>query len=185
MEKLETIQILAKVGKVLSKIAFVFSIVGLVCSLIGLLGVMFLQDVMINNSEFANFMQTKGKTLGDLYAEITIAIVSCGVEIYVAYEAENYFKLQLEEKTPFTEKCSKNILRLGVIVLISGIATALLNAIIALIFAKTMGMSYEYSADMNGIGLGIAFLITSVIFGYGSHVLNENKNSEENQKENN
>lgn len=185
MEKLETIQKLAKVGKVLSKIAFVFSIVGLVGSLIGLLGVMFLQDVMINNSEFAEFMQTKGKTLGDLYAEILIAIVSCSVEIYVAYEAEKYFKLQLEEKTPFTEKCSKNILRLGVIVLISGIATALLNAIIALIFAKTMGMSYEYSADVNGIGLGIAFLITSVIFGYGSHVLNENKNSEENQKENN
>ncbi len=185
MKKLETIQKLAKVGKVLSKIAFVFSIVGLVCSLIGLLGVMFLQDVMINNSEFADFMQTNGKTLGDLYAEITIAIVSCSVEIYVAYEAEKYFKMELEEKTPFTENSSKGILRLGVIVLISGIATALLSAIIALIFAKTMGMSYEYSADVNGIGLGIAFLITSVIFGYGSQVLNENKNSEENQKENN
>lgn len=182
MEKLETIQKLAKTGKILSKIAFIFSIVGLVCSLIGLLGVMFLQDEMLKNTELAKFMQTNGKTLGDLYAEIVIAIVSCGVEIYVSYEAEKYFKLQLEEKTPFTEKCSKNILRLGVIVLVSGIATALLNVIIALIFAKTMGMSYEYSADVNGIGLGIAFLIMSVIFDYGSHVLIEKKNSEENQK---
>lgn len=63
MEKLETIQKLAKTGKILSKIAFIFSIVGLVCSLIGLLGVMFLQDEMLKNTELANFMQTNGKTL--------------------------------------------------------------------------------------------------------------------------
>ena len=120
-----------------------------------------------------------------MYAEIVIMIVSCGVEIYVSHEAEKYFALELEEKTPFTEKCSKGIFRLGVIVLISGIATALLSVVIAAIFAKTMGMSYEYTTNVNGIGLGVAFLITSVIFGYGSNILNENKNVEENQKENN
>lgn len=59
MKKLETIQKLAKAGKILSKIVYVLSIVGVVCGFVSLLLMIFLQDSMLNNRELMEFIQAK------------------------------------------------------------------------------------------------------------------------------
>ncbi|MBO4563242.1 MAG: hypothetical protein J5772_06500 [Clostridia bacterium] len=175
MKSLKTIQTLAKVGKVLSKIVMIFCIVALVLSLLGL-GSMFI----------AKNMKTEGsQQLQDLFVDydmpfekaVAVMCIVCAaliIELIVSAKAVRYFKHELEEGTPFRLSLANEMRDLGILIIVLSLAFAIVVSIgwsIAKQYYPQLGEN-----ELRGgysIGMGIAFLVVSVICRYGTEALEE------------
>ena len=173
MKSLKTIQTLAKIGKVISKIIFILSIVGGVSSIVGIISLACIPEgIRIGGTTIYGLIEKSAEmNIGSMYVYMTVAAVFCAGEAVLCKFAERYFKNELAAGTPFTFEGAKELLRLGILTICIPIGTA----IIAGIVYAVMSLSFNVVGDMNlsngaSVGMGIAFIIVSVIFRYGAEL---------------
>ncbi|MCQ2442103.1 MAG: hypothetical protein MJ077_03090 [Oscillospiraceae bacterium] len=171
MEKsLKTLQILAKIGKVFSKIVWICCLVGTVGCIIGIAALaagvsntLKIGDVTIHGI----IEQEADMSLGTMYTSMVMGMLLCIGEGVLAKFADRYFTHELADGTPFTFRSASEMKRLGILTICIPLGTMM----IADIVYNIMNVQMQNVADMHlddyeSIGLGVAFLIMSVVFRY-------------------
>lgn len=171
-KSLKTIQILSKIGRILSKIVFVVCIVGAALCLTGLIcvGVGTTDLIEIRGVTIHSILSEVPEiSLGTTYAALAVGLTICLGEIFKAKFAERYFTNELQDGTPFTERGAKEMLRLGIISISISLGTSILSNISHDVISHSFTNVEELEiSSFTGIGLGVAFLIFSVVFRYGA-----------------
>ena len=174
MDSLQTIQKVAKFGKIFSKIVYVLCLISFIILLITSIGIWQLPNTItisgknipfIENLDNKNIELSKATIFDQL---INSCILLIG-ELYLAYKALKYFEFELEEGTPFTFKGAEKMKNLGILVITVPIIAALI-ALIAHIIIKTMLNNVtEFDTNFNiSLTMGLFFLFLSAVFRYGA-----------------
>ena len=185
MEKtLHTIQKVAKLGKVLSGIVFVLCIVaaalciaGAVCwEMFGNFEIKILGGITIRN-----FVASEtGFIGGGIYTACAVGFVLLLGEVILAKMAQNYFKRELAAGTPFTMEGAKELKSLGiktiVVPLIAYVAAAIVHVVMVR-FLQMGGGEFQSELTIN-LGLGIMFIIGSLLCKLGAQQSGEKKSEE-------
>lgn len=174
MRSLGIIQTLAKIGKVLSTIVYICCIIGAICSLVGIACVPIADKALkINGVTFYTFIHTEaGISIGTLYATLAAGMIICICDAVIAKFAKNYFAAELIDGTPFTLRGAGELRRLGIICIAvslgGAIVASIVNSIIAAILPAVAPLGEL--GDASSVGIGIVFIIMSVIFTYGAQI---------------
>ena len=171
MSSLDKIQKLSKLGKILCSMVFVLCIIGVIGSVIGIaflaagvdavhIGGITLKSIVRINS---------GTSIETANIYMAVAIILCSGEAVIAKFAEHYFKEELLDGTPFNMERSKELTRLGIITIGVSIVTEMVAAIVYEIMSCILAStdSLEIS-NWGSVGIGIAFIIVSLICRYGA-----------------
>jgi len=168
---LNAIQTISKIGKILSKIVFICCIVGAVFCIVGLaslavgVGELFkVGDVTVYGLIEANAQMSIHTMLA---AMVTGAII-CAGEAVLAKFAELYFHHELAAGTPFTLEGSKELMRLGILSIAIPVAVSVAAAIAYGILRAVLGDVAELDMTDLSVGLGITFIIMSLLCRYGA-----------------
>ena len=171
MKTLNTIQTLSKIGKILSVIIFVFCIVGfcfcvagIICLAAGVeafkLGEITVKSLIAEQAE---------ASVPTLYAAMVVGLLYCAGEAVVCKFAEAYFKHELADGQPFTLRGAKEMLRLGILTIVIPLGVSILGSIgVAVAKNATEEVGKLSFSGYTSVGLGIALIITSLIFRYGA-----------------
>lgn len=176
---LHIIQKLAKVGKVLSKIIAICCIVGAVGCLVGIISLSLgdFESLKIGGVTIHSIIEKSTEmSIGTVYASMAVGLILCTAEAVMAKMAQRYFQNEITAGTPFTIDGAKEMLRLGIYII--GIS---LGALIAADISYAIVNHYSLDvADMhldvfNQVGIGIAFIITSLLCKLGAerNIVNE------------
>lgn len=178
MKSLKTIQILSKIGKVLSTIAYIFNMIGMIGGIVGIVllsifgekAFVGIQDAAKDLDDASALQSVEKISIPMLSTTIAVAILFCIAGVIIAARAKRYFKNELEDGTPFTLRGAKELKSLGILY----IALHLGVSVIAAIAVEIIGKYVEGLGDINysdgSIGLGIAFLVVSVICKLGAEM---------------
>lgn len=178
---LQTIQKLAKIGKILSTIVYVCCIVGTVGCAIGIISFALIPgNYVIGNVTIHGLIESSAETsVGTIYASMGVGLVLCLAEVIVSGYAKKYFKNELEAGTPFTREGAKELTRLGIYAIVAPIVAVIIASIIYAVISACMGNVADVDFDGGGsVGLGIGFIIMGLICRYGAE-LYEDAPSEE------
>ena len=173
MKSLATIQKIAKAGRILSKIVFICSIVGAAGCLLGIVAFAVIPDgFKIGELTLHGLIEKNAEmSIGTAYASMATGMIICGGEIALARIAELYFKRELAAGTPFTFAGAKELKRLGFCAIFIPLGTSVLAGIAyAVIKAVFENVAELKSGFTFSIGLGIMFLVMSVICKYGAEL---------------
>ena len=186
MKSLNTIQKLAKIGKILSRIAFLLSVVGFCGCVIGLLaaslgngGLLRLGGVTLHGMISGEY----GLHIGSVTGLLSGWLIVCAGEAVVAKFAEGYFRNELAAGTPFTLPGAKELLRLGILTLAVPAGCALTGSIVRGIVAgfmkveETAALNRSFNCDAS-IALGVLFLLGSLLCRYGAELTQRTEPSE-------
>lgn len=169
---LHIIQKLAKIGKVLSKIVAICCIVGAVGCLVGIASLSLgdFEAIKIGGVTIHSIIGKSAETsIGTVQASIAVGLILCTAEAVIAKLAQSYFQNELAAGTPFTFDGARQMLRLGISIIGISIG-ALIAADISYVivnhcFADVADLHLDNS---NQVGLGIAFIITSLLCKLGA-----------------
>ncbi len=186
MKTLETVQKLAKVGKILSKIAFIISIIGAVGTAVGIGGLTVSggDGLKIGDMPVMDAIENEaGVGVPAMLASMGCGLVFWIAQIFVSKFAANYFSNELADGTPFTTRGADELKRLGIICIAVSLGTAAVCAI-GLAIASVVVPSVEAVADdmegFSSVGIGIAFLVCSVLCRLGAEANgNQSEKTEE------
>lgn len=172
MKSLKRIQTMAKVLKMLSTVAFVGCIVGAVFSVIG----GSLSPVIASSETLQKYLTDSGAAFEwkSYLATCICSAVSCGAWIYLGYKNVEFYKAELEVGNPFDKKIVEALRRLAIECVVVAFIASVIGGIICLAF-KAEAKNFNVS----GIGLGLAYLLISLLLDYGAD-LNEEKEKVEN-----
>ena len=178
MKSLKAIQTLSKIGRVLSIIARVCCIIGGVCCAVtaGLLAVYGEKAISITKDNMDKIDDEQARqiiqqlTTPMMVTVIAIGAVFCFAGAVVARFAQNYFKHEIEDGTPFTMRGAKELMRLGIIYIAVNLGVSIVAGTVYAIFSKTIETADKTEFHGLSIGLGITFIIVSVICRYGAEL---------------
>lgn len=103
---------------------------------------------------------------------LVAGIIICIGEAVLARFAENYFKKELKDGTPFTLSGAKSMMRLGILTMCIPVVVEILIEIAYIIMKNVLTGVGEVNVDMNiSFGIGIMFIVTSLICRYGAEQL--------------
>lgn len=178
---LQLIQVLAKIGNILSKIVYICSIIGTIGCAVGLAAFGTIQGTLKIGSITLHGLveESVGMNMGNVYASMAVGLILCFGEIFLSRIAVNYFKHELDDGTPFTLRGAKELLHLGIsciwIPIVTTIVAAIVHSILGWIFEDVSALNLD---NYTSVGLGIAFIVGSVLCKYGAE-LNGSSNFEE------
>ncbi len=180
-KSLHTIQTLARLGRIFSQIIFVCCIVGAVGCCAGLVALLGINSLTLGGRDLTAMIIMGSNTGMETLVFACIAgLIACVAECVLSKFANIYFKHELAAGTPFTMEGSKEILRLGILTIAIPLGTLILQGIVYAIFEVFYpGTQQINMEDMASVGMGIMFILASVIFQYGAE-LGENKRLEDN-----
>lgn len=175
---LKAIQILAKIGKILSIIAYVASMIGAItCAVCAGLFAIYGKDAIstakdnMNQIEDEQARQILEKLDVPMLITMTgIAAVLCAAGCVVAHFAKKYFKHELEDGTPFTMRGAKELMRLGIIHICVNIGVSIVAGAVWAIVQQSIEGLEDSNFEGVSIGLGIVFIIVSLICRYGAEL---------------
>ncbi|MBP5459624.1 MAG: hypothetical protein J6Y62_05650 [Clostridia bacterium] len=178
MDTLKTIQTLAKVGKVLSHIVFVFSIVGFCLCAAGIVSLALGGDTLqLGGTTIHGIIENETDlNTPTLVSVIAVIMLYCAAEAVLSKFAEVYFKNELADGTPFTQRGAKELLRLGILIIAIPVGTVIL-ASIALSIADNFYPTIEKVSydEYTSVGMGVMAIIMSLFCRHGAELL-EGKN---------
>lgn len=179
MKSLKIIQKLSKLGKILSKIVFICCIIGACGCLVSLLTVLGLKQssMMVEGKSIMVYFEESSKmTYHSMISISVMGIIFSVCEAITAKFAENYFKKELKDGTPFTESGAKQMLNLGIICISLSLGALVLVNISDLIFSSVWSdvNTLDYSG-YSAMSIGVMFIVMSFICRYGSEIKNQNK----------
>lgn len=170
MKSLQRVQTATKIFRILAKIGFICSIVGAACCVIGAIfcGIGYfsetLRDLIVQNAESYDAKEAVSACI--------CAAVSCGFGIAVSYLNLRFFSAVQAEGTPFTKPLVAALRKLGVKIIILSLAESIAIAV----FTAIMHTSCDYSGG-GAIGMGIFYLLVSLLTDYGADLLNNKEQS--------
>ena len=175
---LKAIQILAKIGKILSIIAYVASMIGAItCAVCAGLFAIYGKDAIstakdnmnqIEDEQARQILEKLDVTM--LITMMGIAAVLCAAGCVVAHFAKKYFKHELEDGTPFTMRGAKELMRLGIIHICVNIGVSIVAGAVWAIVQQSIEGLEDSNFEGVSIGLGIVFIIVSLICRYGAEL---------------
>ena len=178
MKTLKTIQVFAKIGKVLSIIAHVCCMIGAIaCTVcVGLLAIYGEKAIdlakdgvnQVDDEQACQIMEQINNPM--MITAIAIGAVFCVAGAVVAKFAQKYFEHELADGTPFTMRGAKELMRLGIIYIAVNLGTSVVCGTALAIAQKSVEGLDKYDFQGMSIGLGIAFIIVSVICRYGAEL---------------
>lgn len=173
-QSLAIIQKLAKVGKILSKIVFVCCIVGAIGCVIGIISLALVGNIKveIGGLTIHGLIEQSGNiTMGTLYAAIAIGMILCIGEMLIAGSAVKFFDLELRTGTPFDFGVADALKRLGIRTIVISLVSMIVASVAYSVTLHAMEAVGEVKfQDVNSIGMGIAFLILSVLLRHGAEL---------------
>lgn len=172
MKSLKRIQTMAKVFKILSTVAFVGCIVGAVFSVIGCA----VTPLIANSETLQKYLTDSGAAFEwkSYLATCICSALACGAWIYLGYENKEFYKAELEAGNPFNKKIVGYIRKLAIECVVAACIASVIGGIICAIFHVEVK-----NFSVGGIGLGLVYLLVSLILDYGAD-LNEGKKKTEN-----
>lgn len=177
MKSLNTIQTLAKIGRVLSKIVFVFCIVGAVLCAVGAGCYAAFGDRIFASGAITieGLIDSDGAPSFVVYYAVAVGFLACVLEAILSKKAERYFVRELADGTPFTMGGAQQLQNVGVLAIVFpavlAIITGIGSGIIEHMLAEALEDEYSFHFDLTGIGLGIGLIIVAVICRYGASLL--------------
>ena len=178
MKTLNTIQKLAKLGKILSKIVYILSMIGAIGAGVGVVLMATMGEDAIAKSK-ESLMQAGEKSAIEqldkmdvpfLIVIMCVAVAFCVAEAVISKFAEKYFTNELADGTPFTLRGAKELMRLGIIQAAVSIGTSTVcGAALAIASASIKSLENETFNGMS-FGLGITFIIVSLICRLGAEL---------------
>lgn len=173
MKTLDTIQKLAKVGKIFSKIVYVVSMIGAIGSLVGivLMAVMG-EDAIVTGSDTLKAMGEEVEMPGMplLYASCGISMAFCAAEAVIARFAEKYFTNELADGTPFTQRGAKELMRLGIIDIAVSAGVSVVAGIVVSVASQLASEMEGYDMQGMSFGVGIAMIVVSLLCRLGAEL---------------
>lgn len=177
MKSLNTIQTLAKIGRVLSKIVFVFCIVGAILSAVG--GVcyaVFGEKIFESGAvTIQGLIDADGAPSAVVYYAVAVGFLACVLEAILSKKAERYFVHELADGTPFTMRGAHELKNVGVLAIVFPAVLAIINGIgsgiIDHMLTEDMEETFSFHFELSGIGLGIGLVIVAVLCRYGASLL--------------
>lgn len=177
-KSLKTIQVLAKIGMIISKVMFILSVVcGIACfvALTALLGV---QELRLGGTDMIEwFMKESGATIEESYYSCVSGVIVCIAQAILCKFSWRYFTNELSAGTPFTMEGAKEVLRLGILIIVIPCVTLVLQEIVASIMLP--GVADVVTEELSELGYGVMFIVCSVFFRYGAE-LESGEKSEKN-----
>ncbi len=178
MKTLKTIQTLSKIGKILSIIARVCCMIGgIACAVTaGLLGIYGEKAISIAKDNANQIDDEQARQIVEnltnpmMITIIAIAAAFCFAGAVVARFATNYFKNEIEDGTPFTMRGAKELMRLGIIYIAVNLGVSIVAGSVFAIVSKSWELADKYEFNGMSIGLGIVFIIVSLICRYGAEL---------------
>lgn len=174
MKTISKIQLLSKIGKILSKITYICCIVGFFLCVVGLISTIIgAETITIGGVTIESILETEADVnVNTLYVMLVAGIIICIGEAVLARFAENYFKKELKDGTPFTLSGAKSMMRLGILTMCIPVVVEILIEIAYIIMKNVLTGVGEVNVDMNiSFGIGIMFIVTSLICRYGAEQL--------------
>ncbi|MBQ1441394.1 MAG: hypothetical protein IIZ08_05690 [Clostridia bacterium] len=178
MKTLKAIQTISKIGKILSTIAFICCMIGAISCAVGIGLVAVYGDKAISLSQ--NAVVTTGDKSANEYISqmslpmlITIMAVAaafCVAGAVVSKFAQNYFKHELEDGTPFTMRGANELMRLGIIHVAVNLGTSIICGAVVTILSNSIEGLDKLDFENSSIGLGIVFIIVSLICKLGAEM---------------
>ena len=171
MSSLDKIQKISRLGKILCSIVFVFCMIGIIGSVIGIAFLAAGVDaVHIGGVTLKSIVQiNSGTSIETANIYMAVAIILCSGEAVIAKFAERYFKGELLDGTPFNMERAKELTQLGIITIgvsiVTEVVAAIVYEIMSFIFASTGSLEI---GNWGSVGIGIAFIIVSLICRYGA-----------------
>lgn len=167
----EKLQKLFKWGKLLSTAAFILFVIATVLSGVGLICLHFDWNGILKFGGISASDVSKGRA----YLCVLLAVYLG--EAVNAYFAVNYFKNEVEAGTPYTDKGSKELFRLGLITVVVPLVAfviASLAAGLVLEFGSVADQDYKaLSVVQEKILLGLAFMVVALFCQNGAEQGND------------
>lgn len=171
-KSLHTIQTIAKMGKIFSQIIFICCLIGAIGCCVGAVTLLGVNGLVIGGTNITALIVSESDIAMETMVFSCISgFIACTAECVVSKFANLYFKHELEAGTPFTLEGSREILRLGILTIAIPMGALLLEGIAYGVFQVLYPMAEQMNMeDISSIGLGVMFLVASVIFKYGSEL---------------
>ncbi len=173
MKTLNSIQVLARIGRIVSRIIFVFCIVGFCGCAAGILSLALgMEGFRLDGVTIRGLIEnSSGMDVPTLYAAMASGMVFCAAEAVLCKFAEVYFRKELADGTPFTRHGAKELLRLGIL----AVAVPLGAAILCAIGTSIAGIAYPGMEKLSfgegsSAGLGIMLIVLSLFCRYGAEL---------------
>ena len=174
MKTLNTLQVLAKIGRILSMITFIVSIVCGAFCIAGIFDLLIFPTggIRLFGLTIRGLMEKNADVeLPTVYAAMTCGIFLCAGEAVTAKFAERYFANELKAGTPFTLDGAKELMRLGILAVCISVGTTILAAIVCALFKLASKDVSELNIG-NGasVGIGVMLIVGSLLCRHGAEV---------------
>lgn len=170
MKTLKTIQTLSKIGKIVSKVVYICCIVGFSGCIFGIIALAVGADVVkIGGVTLDVLLKREADvSLSTLYTVIASAMPLCAGGAALAKIAERYFSHELKDGTPFSAEGAKELLMLGIWIIVIPLCSVVVANIVQEIMAAVMTDVVKTKLEgWTSVGLGIAFIVMAIMCRYG------------------
>ncbi len=175
MKALETIQILAKIGKVLSRIVYICCVIGVVGCAVGMASLPFADRGLFRLggvSVYGLIANRSGIDMNGLYPLAAGALLVCVGQAVTAKFAERYFGHELSAGTPFTVSGAGELQRLGILTICVPLGALILAQIVSGVMAELIGCGEAFKLEGgDSVALGVMMLVMSQLCRSGAELL--------------
>lgn len=179
MKSLKIIQVLAKIGKIFSKVLFICCVVGFCGCVVGFFALLIGADKVKLDGKTLNEVlieKANGTTVNTLYDIMVVGVILSAGQAVLCKFTEKYFDKQLAIGTPFDLEFSRLTLKTAILIICIPLVSILLASISHAIFKECLsGVKSMNLADYSSVGIGVAFILLSVIYRYGAEVIAQSK----------
>lgn len=180
--KLNRIQKISKIAEIICKVLFILSVVGTCIITVSIILFLIFGNfsVKIGSIDIHNIIDGYDQITKPQLCLIALrGLVESVVSAILFGFAKNYLSSEIIDGTPFTEKGSKEIFRLGVLTIALPLAALFVISVINELLKIESGFEAEIP-----VTAGIILIIASLIFSYGAD-LEKNKQKEESDNNSN
>ncbi|MBR5258063.1 MAG: hypothetical protein IK019_06670 [Clostridia bacterium] len=173
---LNTLQKLAKLGKILSRIVYIFCLVGGIMCAVGMISMpLFPESVKLGGVTIHAFIEKHAEiSVNSCYAAMAMGLILCAGEAVLAKLAEKYFTNELATGTPFTLAGASELMRLGICAICIPVGTKMIANFVYGIMAHFMqDVSKLVPGDTVSIGMGVMMIVASLLCKYGAEYARE------------
>lgn len=173
MKSLNIIQAACRIGKIISKIVYICCIVGFCGCVVGIFAMLIgAETVKLGGVTLHSILETEaGISEGTVIAAISVGMILCIGEYFLARRGYFYFENELRAGTPFTLEGASELLHLGISAIwIPIVSTALAQVAQGVIAAFSENVEALELGELGSIDTGIALIFISVLCRYGAEL---------------
>lgn len=169
MKSLKVLQTLSKIANVLCHIVFIMSIVSISFCMVGIIIMVLFPSfvsIEIDGITLQTIISEKANlSIPAMYFVLIEGIITSGCQCFLSKTAKQYFVNELVVGHPFTQKGAKELFNLGIYTVVIPFICLIIASIVYGIFSAVNPNFYEFNGEKYlSIGLGIAFIVCSLIF---------------------